>query len=233
MRPEPAGLAVSDPAWRWRVPERLARDPRVPLIATLGFVLVVILTPLGAWKLVAAEGLVLAFVLGLAGVEPGLLLRRWLGFVALVAALALLLALNHPLRPVLGLAPLVSALVARNALAILAVLGLSAAVPAHRLIGALGRLGLPAVLVATLHFMGRYRHVLTDERDRMLRARRCRTFRRSGIRDWASLSGLVGHLLVRSMERGDRVHSAMLARGWDGTLRSLDDGSDDNESPSP
>jgi cobalt/nickel transport system permease protein len=52
------------------------------------------------------------------------------------------------------------------------------------------------------------------------------------VRDWASLSGLLGHLLVRAMERGDRVHSAMLARGWDGTLRRLDDEHDDSDAGS-
>jgi cobalt/nickel transport system permease protein len=56
----------------------------------------------------------------------------------------------------------------------------------------------------------------------MTQARRSRTFRRSGLLDWIMGTGLIGMLLVRSFERGERVHSAMLARGWDGTIRSLD-----------
>jgi len=32
---------------------------------------------------------------------------------------------------------------------------------------------------------------------------------------------LVGHLLLRSMDRADRVHRAMVARGFDGEIRVL------------
>ena len=83
---------------------------------------------------------------------------------------------------------------------------------------------MPAVLVATLQFMYRYLHVLADELDRMVQARRARTFRRSGRLDWGLLTGLIGVLFLRAFERGERVHAAMLARGWDGTIRTLDDG---------
>ena len=56
----------------------------------------------------------------------------------------------------------------------------------------------------------------------MVTARRARTFRRSGRLDWGLLTGLIGILFLRAFERGERVHSAMLARGWDGTVRTLD-----------
>ncbi len=50
----------------------LARvDPRVKLVATVGYVVAVVLTPPGAWRVLAAEGLLLALVVGWAGVEPG------------------------------------------------------------------------------------------------------------------------------------------------------------------
>ena len=61
----------------------------------------------------------------------------------------------------------------------------------------MGRLGLPAVLVSTLHFMERYIHVLADELGRMVQARRSRTFRRSGRLDWGLLTGLIGVLFLR------------------------------------
>jgi cobalt/nickel transport system permease protein len=84
------------------------------------------------------------------------------------------------------------------------------------------RLGMPLVLVSTLQFMYRYLHVLADELDRMVQARRSRTFRRSGRLDWGLLTSLIGVLFVRAFERGERVHDAMIARGWDGTIRTLD-----------
>ena len=86
----------------------------------------------------------------------------------------------------------------------------------------MARLRVPPVLVATLHFMYRYLHVLRDELARMVQARRARSFRRRGALDWGLLSSLIGVLFLRAMERGERVHAAMRARGWDGTLRTLD-----------
>lgn len=199
-----------------------AADSRFALVGTVAFVVLVVATPIGAWKMLAAEGLVLALVLGLSGLDPAPLFRRWLGLLLLVSFLAVMVAMGHPLRDTLGLAGVTAALLARNALALLALLMLAACVPFPRLLGALARLGAPPVLVATLHFMYRYLHVLGEERDRMLKARRSRTFRRSGAVGWMRLSSLLGLLFVRAMERGERVHAAMLARGWDGTLRSLE-----------
>ena len=128
----------------------------------------------------------------------------------------------HPDRPRLGWWAVWGAVLAKNSLAFVAVLILAATTPTRRLLSGLGRLGVPAVLVSTLHFMIRYLHVLGDELGRMALARRSRTFRRSGRLDWGLLTGLIGMLLIRSFERGERVHAAMLARGWDGTIRTLD-----------
>lgn len=197
-------------------------DPRVKLIATVLFVVAVVATPVGAWRWLAAEGLALSFAVGLSGVPPRTLLARWLGFLALVGSLAVVVALSHPEREARGLAAVVLSVLARNSLAFLMVMVLAHVTPFPRLLNGLRRLGTPPALVATLHFMYRYLHVLADELERMIRARRARTFRRRGRLDWGLLGGLVGVLFLRAFERGERVHAAMLARGWDGTLRSLD-----------
>jgi cobalt/nickel transport system permease protein len=197
-------------------------DARLKLIATLAYIIAVVATPIGGWRLLAAEGLVLAFVIGLSGVPPRELIRRWLGFLLLVGFLALMVARAHPSRAELGAAAVVLTILAKNSLAFLATLVLASVTPFRILLVAMRRLGMPAVLVATLQFMYRYMHVLTDELDRMVKARRSRTFRRSGRLDWVLLTGLIGILFLRAFERGERVHAAMLARGWDGTIRTLD-----------
>ena len=110
----------------------------------------------------------------------------------------------------------------KNSLAFLAILTLTSVTSFPQLLVALAQLRTPPVLIATLHFMYRYVHVLTEELDRMVKARRSRSFRRSGRLDWGILTGLIGVLFLRAMERGERVHAAMVSRGWDGTLRSLD-----------
>jgi cobalt/nickel transport system permease protein len=198
-------------------------DARVKLVAALAFVVAVVATPAGWWRLLAVEAMALAFVVGLSGVPPRDLLARWLGFAVLVGFLALMVAPSHPARAALGLGAVVLSILARNSLAFLATLVLVNVTPFRKLLVGMRRLGVPPVLVATLQFMYRYLHVLADELDRMVQARRARTFRRSGRLDWGLLTGLIGVLFVRSFERGERVHAAMVARGWDGTIRTLDE----------
>jgi cobalt/nickel transport system permease protein len=197
-------------------------DPRLKLAATLAFVVGVVATPIGWWRALAAEGLVLAFAVGLSGVPPRELLRRWLGFLALVGFLAAMVAQSHPARAEVGAGGVVLAIVAKNSLAFLAMLTLVNVTPFRKLLGAMRRLGVPPALVATLQFMYRYLHVLSEELDRMVKARRSRSFGRTGRLDWGLLTGLIALLFLRAFERGERVHAAMVARGWDGTIRTLD-----------
>lgn len=197
-------------------------DPRLKVVATLAFVVAVVAAPVGRWRPLAAAGLVLALVIGLSGIPPRELFRRWLGFLVLVGFLAAMVAPAHPARARVGTAGVAASILARNSLAFLAMLVLANVTRFRDLLGALRRLGLPMVLVSTLHFMYRYLFVFSDELGRMLQARRSRSFRRSGRLDWGLLTGLIGVLLLRALERGERVHDAMVARGWDGTFCDLD-----------
>jgi cobalt/nickel transport system permease protein len=197
-------------------------DPRGKLVGTLLFVVAVVATPVGGWRLLAAEGLAMALAIGLSGVPPRELLRRWLAFLVLVGFLGAMVALSHPRSNEVGTLGVAATIVVKNSLAFLAMLLLANVTPYRKLLGALRHLGAPPVLVATLQFMYRYLYVLSDELDRMVQARRARTFRRSGRLAWGLRTGLIGVLFLRAFERGERVHAAMLARGWDGTLRTLD-----------
>lgn len=82
------------------------------------------------------------------------------------------------------------------------------------ILSTLTQLGLPALLVTTLGLMYRYLFVLSDEAGRMKRARLARTFQPDRGRLWRSLASVIAQLFVRSAERAQRIHSAMLARGW-------------------
>jgi cobalt/nickel transport system permease protein len=198
-------------------------DARLKLIASLVFVLCVIVTPIGWWTALFIEGLALAFVVGLAGIPPRELGRRWLAFFVLFGFLTFMVAPAHPARVQHGLWVVVTSILIKNSLALLMMLVLAATTPWHKLLAAMRKLGVPPVLIATLQFMERYRHVLMDELDRMSTARRARTFHRGGWLSWSSLTGLLGQLFLRTFERAERVHGAMVARGWTGVIRSLDD----------
>jgi len=84
---------------------------------------------------------------------------------------------------------------------------------------ALERLGMPQVFVVQLLFLYRYIFVLTEESGRASRARELRSCGKKGqgIRSFGSL---VGHLLLRTWQRAERIHMAMLARGFTGVFHA-------------
>jgi cobalt/nickel transport system permease protein len=90
-------------------------------------------------------------------------------------------------------------------------------------------LGIPPILVSIFGLMWRYLFVLADEALRLLRARQARSGHsdRPGLKPGGSLSwrgrvagGMAGSLFLRAFERSDRIYMAMLARGYDGEVRS-------------
>jgi cobalt/nickel transport system permease protein len=70
--------------------------------------------------------------------------------------------------------------------------------------------------------MLRYINVISDEMERMKIARESRGFTATGIKHWRVLATSAAALFIRSYERGERVHLAMLSRGFDGALPSLE-----------
>jgi len=198
--------------------------PRARLLAAVALVLAAVALPRGAWPYLAAHaGLTGALVLA-SRVPLGLLLGR-LGveflFVGVLFASILFSGRGEPL---VALGPLVIASVSlRDCLDALAKALLSLAVlnllvlttPAPTLLAALAELGCPRLLVAVLESMLRYLAVLVDELGSMQRAARARGSA-SALLDWATLGNILGALFLRTYGRGERVHQAMLARGFRG-----------------
>jgi cobalt/nickel transport system permease protein len=84
---------------------------------------------------------------------------------------------------------------------------------------ALEQLGMPQAFAMQLLFLYRYIFVLTEEGARATRARELRSFGRKG-KGLAPFGSLVGHLLLRTWLRADRIHMAMLARGFTGAFHT-------------
>lgn len=72
----------------------------------------------------------------------------------------------------------------------------------------------PKALVTTLSLMYRYLFVLTDEKNRMLRARKARSFQSGRWSAWKIQANIISHLFVRCVDRASRIHAAMCSRGW-------------------
>ena len=84
---------------------------------------------------------------------------------------------------------------------------------------ALERLGMPQIFAVQLLFLYRYIFVLADEGARASRARELRSCGKKGL-GVRSFGSLIGHLLLRTWQRAERIHMAMLARGFTGEFHT-------------
>jgi len=80
---------------------------------------------------------------------------------------------------------------------------------------ALEKMWVPQVFAMQLLFLYRYIFVLAEEVNRASSARELRSFGKKGL-GIASYGSMVGHLLLRTWQRAERIHAAMLARGFRG-----------------
>ncbi len=212
-------------------------DPRVKVLVAMAFIISVALLRDGAWTAYGAAAALILMATLAARLSPWLVTRRsLLGLPFLLAVVTVLF--TAPGRVVwsgpwglemtdAGLVRFVS-IVLRSLISLSAAVLLTATTRFPDVLHALRHLRVPAVLVSIIAFMYRYLFVLVEEVQRLLRARAARSARLAGRASggslfWrASVAGhMAGQLLVRSLDRSERVYSAMQARGYRGELLTL------------
>lgn len=213
-------------------------SPRTKVAATLLVILGVALVPHRAlWAYFPLWALVAGCAVA-AGLSPWLVMKRSL--VALPFALAAVTlpftVEGRPLAqlPLLGLSVTQEgtlrflSILSKSWLSVQAAVLLGMITPFAELLWGLRSLRLPSLLVSVIGMTYRYLFVLSDEALRLLRARRARSGVRPGYRAGGSLvwrgkvaGGLAGTLMLRSLERSERVYQAMLARGYRGEILNL------------
>jgi cobalt/nickel transport system permease protein len=105
---------------------------------------------------------------------------------------------------------------------LLAFIALIATMPFATLGYALHRLRVPEKIVHLLLMTYRYIFVIEEEYKRLLRAAKIRGFQPgTNINTYRTFSYVIGMLFVRSAARAERVHQAMLCRGFKGKFYSL------------
>ena len=85
---------------------------------------------------------------------------------------------------------------------------------------ALLRIGVPKIFVVQLMFMYRYLYVLLEEFVRSIQAYSLRSFHGEGVR-FRAWGSLLGQLLIRSIDRANRIYQSMMCRGFDGEVRLM------------
>jgi cobalt/nickel transport system permease protein len=200
------------------------------LLAVLCFVLVVVSTPREAVWAFGLYAVLLGAVAAAARIPAGFLLKRLLieiPFVAFALLMPFVVPGEH--TEVLGISLSVPGLwgawniLAKGTLGVAASVILASTTELRSLLLGLQRLRLPSLLVQIASFMIRYGDVIADEMRRMSIARRSRGFEARGVRHWGVLAKSAGALFIRSYERGERVHLAMVSRGYTGTMPVLDE----------
>jgi cobalt/nickel transport system permease protein len=198
---------------------------QVKIVAALLCVICVVATPRTEFW---AFGLYLALLAGIwvvAAVPVGHIARRAVIEVPfVVVALVMPFVGGGPRFSVLGLSlsePGALAgwnILAKGTIGVLASLTLAATTTPRELIVGLQRLRAPAVLTTIATLMLRYLEVIAAEARRMRTARISRGHDPRFLWQVGATARGIGALFVRSYERGERVHLAMVSRGWRGTM---------------
>lgn len=203
----------------------------VKLLVLLAFVLVVVATPKDWFAAYGVYLIAVGAVIRLSQVPPAYILKRTVVEIPFVVfALLMPFIATGPRTEVLGVsvsdAGLLAgwALLVKGTLGVLASLTLAATTEPPDLLVGLERLRMPQQLVQIMGFMIRYVDVVADEMRRMRIARESRGFDARNPRHWPVLGRSAGALFIRSYERGERVHLAMVSRGYTGSMpRGRDD----------
>lgn len=214
-------------------------DPRVKLVVTVLFIVSNVLLPDGAWLAFALAWGIVLLGIWLAGLDALFVITRSLVAVPFALA-AVTVIFSLPGEPVwavkLGSWLLVAtdvglirfgSILLRSWISVQMAILMTATTPFPDLVHGMRHLRIPPILVAIISFMYRYLFVLVDEALRLLRAREARSARLDGRGGGSVLwrarvaGNMAGQLFLRSYERSDRVYNAMLARGYQGQLMTM------------
>ncbi|MFZ9751232.1 MAG: cobalt ECF transporter T component CbiQ [Candidatus Nanopelagicales bacterium] len=199
----------------------------VKVLSMLLFVFVVVLTPLGNWWLFALYIGIIASIIMIAKLPILTVIRRMVIEVPFVIFAILMPFFSAgPYTEVFGVEVSQPGLTAgigllfKGTIGVLSSITLASTTPMRELLSGLSRLRVPNMLVEIAAFMVRYVDVVVDEMRRMRIARQSRGYFETGLRSWPVIAKAAGALFIRAYERGERVHLAMLSRGYQGKMPS-------------
>lgn len=219
-------------------------DGRVKLIFTLALILCTSLLPEDSWLAYILILNTLLVVMTTADIRFIYLLKRSaLSLPFLLAALPLVFQASGSTLTTISIGDLAVTISQEGSIrflslglkawmSVIAAILLASTTSFTELLQAMRSLRTPQLLVAVFGLMWRYLFLMVEEVDRLARARLSRSGKNpsakshaGGTLRWrAGVTGaMAGSLFIRSLERSENVYHAMLARGYDGEIRSLKD----------
>lgn len=205
-------------------------DPRSRLLVALAFAVLVAVANKPVAALVALA--IAVGCAGLSGLGPKLILRRLVPLNLFMLLLIALMPLTSGGREIGSLGPLrygedglrlaLTIAVKGNAI-VLMLVALLGSLDVNTVGHALSHLHVPDKLTHLLLFTVRYLDVLRREHGRLSAAMRLRGFQPgANMHTYRTYGHMIGMLLVRSLDRSERVVAAMKCRGFRGHFYLLD-----------
>jgi len=204
-------------------------DPRIKIVVVFLFSVVVAVSnqlPVLMWALALSLLIVLA-----AGVPTKELRGRLIPVNMLIIFLWLFLPFTFAGKVAFFIGPLAvthegvlyaTRITIKSNAMMLMLIALVSSTPIFTMGHAMHELGIPKKIVHLFFFTYRYIHVMHREYARLLNSMKIRGFRpKTSLHTYKTFAYMVGMLLVRSFDRAQRVHNAMLCRGFKGNLYSL------------
>lgn len=206
-----------------------ALEAHAKVTAMLLFVLAVVATPREAFWAFGVHVLLLSGAIRAARIPISFLLWRWLILVPFVLFAFFLPFWGGGTRTeILGMSLAEEGLwgawtiLAKATLGVTASIVMAATTEVPDILQGLDRLRVPRLITAIAGFMIRYLDVVLGEMHRMRIAMLSRGYDPRWIWQGKALANSAGALFIRSYERGERVHQAMVARGYQGVMPVLE-----------
>ena len=201
-------------------------DPRLKIISVVvwSFLLALINQTGAAWAGLIGS-MILIFISGL---SPKYVIKRLLAinFFILFLWPVLPFSFSYPGEVIAHIGPLEVTRQGLDLACLLTIKGNAVAMGAIAFFGsstvfeltsAARHLGAPEKMTAIFALMFRYVQVIGQEYERLRLAMKARGFQPSmNMHTYRSYANLIGLLLIRSMDRADRIHAAMRCRGYNG-----------------
>jgi cobalt/nickel transport system permease protein len=199
--------------------------PECKVLTTVAFIAAAALVPRHGWWAYGVDAMLIAAIAIAAHAPIGFLAQRLTVEVPFVFFVVLLpFFAGGETIEVLGLSvsqrglEASGGIAAKATLAVLATALLAATTQAPAIIAGFSRLHAPSQLTAIGGFALRYFQVVLDELRRMQNARVARGDDPRWMWQARAIWHSIGALTVRCFQRGERVESAMLARGYEGRV---------------
>ncbi|MFA5074144.1 MAG: cobalt ECF transporter T component CbiQ [Nitrospirota bacterium] len=201
-------------------------DPRAKVITTLIFILAVVSFPKYEIAALIPFFLFPVLLISFGDLPVGFLIKK----ILIVSPFAVLTGMFNPLFDENSISFFTltfsagwisfASILLKYTLTISAALVLIATTSFPGMCHALRKLGLPSLFVSQLLFLYRYLFVLMEETMKIVRAHDMRSFGKQRMQSHTA-ARIIGSLFLRTVERAERIYSAMLSRGFQGDVLSL------------